>query len=139
MDPCCGSQILLSKQRSGPHHFHFNKTLNLITLRTDCAAYMCDQKHHIIAISLHTFTFTSFPAAGKPCSSSPRFKYSVLPCMTHEGCGPFYQLRNYKSIQQGFSGMRTFLGHRIVSGLKHHLVSLNKSIVFFISVLTVTK
>lgn len=25
-----------------------------------------------------------------------------------------------------FSGMRTFLGHTIVSGLKHHLVSLNK-------------
>lgn len=58
--------------------------------------------------------------------------------MTHEGCCTFYQLRNYKSVQQGFSGMRTFLGHRIASDPKHHLVSLNKSIVFFISVLTVT-
>lgn len=44
----------------------------------------------------------------------------------NEDCGPFYRLGNYKSVQQAFSGMRTFLAHRIVSDLKHHLVSLNK-------------
>lgn len=41
-------------------------------------------------------------------------------------CGPFYQPGNYKSVQQAFSGIRTLLSHRIVSALKHHLVSLNK-------------
>lgn len=44
----------------------------------------------------------------------------------NEDCGPFYQLGNYKSVQQAISGIRTFLGHGVVSDLKHRLVSLNK-------------
>lgn len=85
---------------------------------------------YTIVIRLITLTFTIFPAAGEHCSASPGFKCSIqwlLPCMSHDNdCGLFYQPGNYKSIQQDVSGMRTFLGHRIMSDQKDRLVSLNK-------------
>lgn len=86
---------------------------------------------HLIASSLITVTLATFPATGKHGSASPGFRCSIqglFPSMCHNNkdCGPFYQPVDYKSLQQDFSGMRTFLGHRIVSDWKKCLVSLNK-------------